>query len=456
MGVVLDGQDQVRGQVDSFVLEEKYLDESEITATISGQDVTTDIAAQSTVLALAGIIFLEDGLTAVGDGLTVTINNVAREKSVSGRTDENGAYSIANLDGQTFETTHVLTTAEVEANKIEDLDITTELLAVENRIFVVDGTVFLEDGVTPARSGLQILVDINGRENETATEDGAGYQVTFVDVLGTGILAKTGDEVTVKVTAVDLAEAKVVGAQSYTLKTVEIKAKRATIDVTTDLKAATKVLAVSGAVTLEKGKVIAPAGLKVVVGNAGITGQQSVTVDASGNYSVTFFDPLRIVAESGNQLEIMVTDSLEETFQSTHSLTAAEVKAGKAEINLETDLPARTNSLIVSGQTYLVGGEVKARSGLTVTILVGEAEGNGTTDGTGSYRVTLGDGTTAIAETDSEVVVTVNDGAKDRGSDSDRLTVADVITDLKQATNVLAISGSVLLEDGVTLVGSGL
>merc|ERR1712000_398913 len=194
-------------------------------------------------------------------------------------------------------------------------------------------------------------------------------------------------------------------------------------------------------------------------------GQQSVTVDASGNYSVTFFDPLRIVAESGNQLEITVTDSLEETFQSTHSLTAAEVKAGKAEINLETDLPARTNSLIVSGQTYLVGGEVKARSGLTVTISVGEAEGSGTTDGTGSYSVTLGDGTTAIAETDSEVVVTVNDGAKDRGSDSDRLTVdqvvgvqiaVDVITDLKQTTNVLAISGSVLLKDGVTLAGAGL
>merc|ERR1712098_346012 len=95
----------------------------------------------------------------------------------------------------------------------------------------------------------------------------------------------------------------------------------------------------------------------------------------------------------------------------------------------------------------------------------GETKGSGTTDGTGSYSVTLGDGTAAIAETDSEVVVTVNDGAKDRGSDSDRLTVdqvvggqiaVDVITDLKQTTNVLAISGSVLLKDGVTLAGAGL
>merc|ERR1712000_3140 len=194
-------------------------------------------------------------------------------------------------------------------------------------------------------------------------------------------------------------------------------------------------------------------------------GQQSVTVDASGNYSVTFFDPLRIVAESGNQLEITVTDSLEETFQSTHSLTAAEVKAGQININLATPFPSRTNSLTVSGQTYLVGGEVKAPSGLTVTVSVGETEGSGTTDGTGSYSVTLGDGTTAIAETDSEVMVTVNDGTKDRGSDSDRLIVdqvvggqiaVDVITDLKQTTNVLVISGSVLLKDGVTLAGPGL
>merc|ERR1712058_173498 len=101
--------------------------------------------------------------------------------------------------------------------------------------------------------------------------------------------------------AVDLAEAKVVGEQTYTLKTAEVKAKRASIDVTTDLKAATKVLAVSGAVTLEKGEVVAPAGVKVVVENTGIAGEKSVTVDASGNYEATFFDPLKIVAESGNQ-----------------------------------------------------------------------------------------------------------------------------------------------------------
>ena len=482
---VVDEQDQVRGQIAPFVLEEKYLDASETTATVSGQDVTTDIGARSEVLALEGTVFLEDGLTAVGDGLTVTVNNAAREKSESGKTDENGAYSITlldplltvaetddalsitvtNLDGQTFEATHVLTTAEVEASKIEELDITTDLLAVESRIFVVDGTVFLEDGATPARSGLQILVDINGQEKEAATEDGAGYQVTFVDVLGTGVLAKTGDEVTVKVTAVDLSEAKVVGTQTYTLKTAEVKAKRATIDVTTDLKAATKALAVSGSVTLEKGEVVAPAGVKVVVENTGITGEKSVTVDASGNYSVTFFDPLKIVAESGNQLKITVTDSLGEAFQSTHSLATAEVNVGRAEVDLETNLPARTNSLTVSGQTYLVGGEVMGGSGLTVTVSVGETKNDSTTDATGSYSVTLGDATSSIAKTRSKVVVTVSDGTRDRGSDSDRLTVAqvvdgqtavDVVTDLKQTTSVLAVSGSVLLEDGVTLAEAGL
>ena len=198
-------------------MEEKYLDASEVTATITGQDVTTDIGARSNVLALAGTVFLEDGLTAVGDGLTVSINNSVRGKSEAGKTDENGAYSITlldplaavvetddvlsititNLDGQTFETTQTLATVDVEAGKVNPLNVTTDLLAVESRIFVIDGTVFLEDGATPARSGLQILVNINDQQQKTATETGAGYQVTFVDVLGQGILAKTGDEVKV-------------------------------------------------------------------------------------------------------------------------------------------------------------------------------------------------------------------------------------------------------------------
>jgi len=482
---VVDEQGQIRGQISAFVLEEKHLDESEVTATISGQDVTTDIGARSNVLALAGTIFLEDGLTAVGDGLSISVNNASRGKSEVGQTDENGAYSITlldplatvaetddilsitvtNLDGQTFETTHTLTTSDVEAGKIENLHITTDLLAVESRIFVIDGTVFLEDGATPARSGLQILVNINDQQQKTATETGAGYQVTFVDVLGQGILAKTGDEVKVEVTAVDLAEAKVVGTQTSNLKTAEIKAKRATINVTTDLKAATKVLAITGSVTLENGQVVAPAGIKVAVENTGITQSTSVESGADGSYSGTFFDPLKIVAESGNVLNITVTDALGETSQLTHTLTTAEVNGSQASVDLATDLPARTSSLTVAGQVYLTGGEVKAQSGLTVTVAVGEAKSTATTDSTGAYSVNIGDGTTAVAKTKSKVTVTVNDGTKDRGSDNQRLTVEQVVagqvsvnvaTDLKQTTSVLAVSGSVLLEDGVTIASSGL
>merc|ERR1711964_342231 len=189
-------------------------------------------------------------------------------------------------------------------------------------------------------------------------------------------------------------------------------------------------------------------------------GSSSTTTEADGSFAATFFDPLSIVAETDDQLEISATDVDDTVYTQTHVVTSKEALEGQININLATPFPSRTNSLTVSGQTYLVGGEVKAPSGLTVTISVGETEGSSTTDGTGSYSVTLGDGTTAIAETDSEVVVTVNDGAKDRGSDSDRLTVdqvvggqiaVDVITDLKQTTNVLAISGSVLLKVGVTL-----
>merc|ERR1712000_320894 len=110
---------------------------------------------------------------------------LADPPSTVAETDDVLSITITNLDGQTFETTHVLTTAEVEASKIGSLDVTTNLLATENQLFVVEGTVFLEDGETPARSGLKILVDLNGEPSETATDVAAGYQVTFVDLLGT-------------------------------------------------------------------------------------------------------------------------------------------------------------------------------------------------------------------------------------------------------------------------------
>ena len=122
--------------------------------------MTTDLKATTKALSLAGTVFLEDGLTAVGDGFTVSINNSVRGKSEAGKTDENGAYSITlldplaavaetddvlsititNLDGQTFETTQTLATVDVEAGKVNPLNVTTDLLAVESRIFVIDGT----------------------------------------------------------------------------------------------------------------------------------------------------------------------------------------------------------------------------------------------------------------------------------------------------------------------------
>ena len=128
-------------------------------------------------------------------------------------------------------------------------------------------------------------------------------------------------------------------------------------------------------------------------------------------------------------------------------------------------MPDRTSSLVVSGQVYLVGGEVKAQSGLAVSVSVDDTTSTAITDSTGSYSVSLGDGIVSIAKTKSKVIVTINDGSEDRVSESERLTVEqvvasqlsiDVTTNLKQTTNVLAVSGSVTLEDGVTLAGSGL
>jgi hypothetical protein len=200
--------------------------------------------------------------------------------------------------------THTLTTDEVEAGQLK-LDVKTNFLARERQIFNVVGTVRFRDGDTPVPGGLQVLVKINASETPDVTEADGTYQVSFVDVLAAGIIAQTGDVVNVEVTALD--QSRVVGTAKHTLSTAEIKARLASrVDVTTDLQAplaTTNIFIVEG-VILNKDGSPAEAGLNVVVTVGGLT--ESAVSTAGGRYSVTFFDPLGIVAESEYPIEIRV------------------------------------------------------------------------------------------------------------------------------------------------------
>ncbi len=61
---------------------------------------------------------------------------------------------------------------------------------------------------------------------------------------------------------------------------------------------------------------------------------QMATTDTAGNYSVAFFDIGNIVASTGDTVSIEVTDTEGNVTEETHTVTAADISAGKATFNI--------------------------------------------------------------------------------------------------------------------------
>ena len=129
------------------------------------------------------------------------------------------------------------------------------------------------------------------------------YTLTFFEA--GGFAAETGDMLTVTASR-DGAE---VGAATYTLTSADVDAKRATVNVPTNIKASTSALSVTGTVYHEDGTVEMGAGLSVTVDNPGRVGDiLTATTDADGGFEVTFFSATGAVAETGDTLTVTVMD----------------------------------------------------------------------------------------------------------------------------------------------------
>ncbi|HIO81721.1 TPA: PKD domain-containing protein, partial [Candidatus Poribacteria bacterium] len=334
--------------------------------------------------------------------------------------------------------------------------------------FVVYGTVFQVDGQAPARAGLKVVVKLNDFEVETITESGGTYQATNVVLNSSVIIATTSDVVNVGVTATDIAVSRVVGTATHKLTTAEVKVQRVEINVTTDLKVASKVLSLSGQVYLDGGKIPAPDGLAITVSNVTRNQQISdVTIDG-GKYNITFLDlSNKIVVETEDELKITLTSGDGAVFEKTHAVSTGEVSAGKVEdLDVVTNFGATTKLLNVKGIVYREGGEVAGPAGLTVKVSVkgSRASQSAVTAGDGSYSLKLGNGIAFLAQTGSEVTALVSDAAGERGRGSIVLTTSAVvsgnailnaITDLGATTDTLAVTGKVY-NQGEQVIKSGL
>ena len=435
---------------------------------IGGIDVTVTIGEHPPQMETTGpdgtftaTVFMPGGVAArTGDIVTI----VAEDD-----TGERGSEEFV-LTNELLEDDDNLNDAVVSKDVITDIIATTPNLLVE-------GTVFLEDGLTAATSllregGLTLTVTNTTRSRSaTASADSAGaYDVTFFEP--GSIVAETGDDIVIEVQN-DAGE--VIGTTPHTLTTAQVDAGRANLDATTQLLADSVTLAVFGTVFLEDGLTAATSSLRdddltVVVTNADRSNVQGGgVVRADGGYTATLFNPPEIVAQTGDELtvNVEVQNSAGETVgpPTPHTLTTAEVAAQRVELNLTTDLIAMSQTLVVSGTVYLKNGDgdpvpatsnfVDGRLTVVVTNTDISVEGTGIVRDDGNYTVTLFNPPPDVAATRHQLIAEVqNDAGEVVGTANHTLTTAEVAakqvdgvnigTELLARINSLLVVGSVL------------
>ena len=212
----------------------------------------------------------------------------------------------------------------------------------------------------------------------------------------------------------------------------------------------TSVLVVEGKVYLEKGGMEASPGQIVKVANISSNISQEGKVDTKSWYNVMLSDSLQPVAQSGDQLEITVTDSAGETYQKTHDLTNSEIELGKVLLDLETDLPVKTGVLKISGQVYLQDGTSSVGDGVTVSVAINSLVEHTPTTSDGHYTVELGNGTVAVAATNDTVMVTASLNDQTYGSVKQVLLMEEVLAGKLADLNLISE-----LQQPVEMVNTG-
>ena len=385
--------------------------------------------------------------------------------SVSGfaEGDEIGSYSATYTAPMVeAEGTDVVTVHAADLTGVATVSLTPEPPVMVS-ILVVTGTVNKADG-TGSVPGVDVEVTVNDHAPVSTTTDGNGsYTVTMVDPGGNA--ASTGDIVSVVVTD----DGNVVGSVDEVLTNEDLDSDSpvVTIDVPTSIVSTTSALVVTGTVYHEGGSLPVGSGMGVSVMNNETGMTVAGMTDADGMYSVTFFDAAADVASTGDTLTVSVMADGAEIGSAEHMLSSAEVDAGQAMVDVNTNMKASTSTLVVTGTVYLLDSEVPAGAGLTVTVSNGDTgmEAGGMTDANGMYNVTLFSPSAPVAETGDVLTVSVAADGEEVGSASPSLTEAqiavqqamvDVNTSVPAESSVFNVTGTVYLEDGMSPAPAGL
>ena len=472
--VVTDADGNERGRDESVLTNEDLGDGD---SAVVQRDVSTDIVASTSALVVTGSVFREASEIAIADVFDISVMNTTRGSELADVTNDGGMYSVTFFDtsGAVAETgdmvavtasrggievgtmSHTLSSDEVEAGRVE-INVPTMIKASTSAL-AVTGSVYHDDGMLTVGSGMTVTVMNAGRELQASgTTDADGmYSVTFFSP--TDLVGETGDRLAVTV----MSGGTEVGSMDHMLTSAEVDAQRATVDVTTIVKASTSSLVVTGTAYFLDSEIPVGSGLTVVVLNTETMVETSAMTDANGMYSVTYFSPSAPVAKTGDVLNVTVMYDGAPAGSAAHMLMASEIDAQRAMVDVNTSVKAETSVFNVTGAVFLEDGMSHAPAGLTVKVTnVNQGvEAEGWTTGDGSYSVTLVSASMAVAKTADELTldVTVMADTAVVGTTSHTLTTDEVVArriggiDITTSvtadpTNLMVVTGAVGNPDG--------
>ena len=272
------------------------------------------------------------------------------------------------------------------------------------------------------------------------------------------------------------------GTETITVSTDGVS-KDLMLNLTPELPIEVSLIEIGGTVYKEDGEV--PANDVTVTVTVGSNSPEMDTTDADGSYSVAFVGPGTPAATTGNLVSVVVAGAnvvgldvngvghSRSQFPLVNDILER-VKVGESvTVNVTTDIviPERSVSLLtVQGTVFKEASTVSAGGGLEVTVTVGsQAPQMDTTDTNGFYSVAFVGLGTPVAKTGDPISVEVRDGSGVRGTNppppkeatlsnldlgiGDAATVIrNVDTNIKLASNLLVVEGTVYLKNGDTPV----
>ena len=413
-------------------------------------DLTSEPPIPVNIIVIEGVVYKEDGeIPADGAEVTVTVGSNAPETRT---TDADGGYAVTLVNplNPVATTGDMVSIAVAGANVVSlnvngtdqaggsfplvnailepvaagmsvMVDATTDIVIPPRSVNVLEvtGTVYKEDDTTSAGGGLDVSVTVGSMTQTTQTDTDGTYSVPFVELLNP---VATSHDIVVVVASDATGERG--RNDDEPIRNAELPVDAggsATIirDVTTDIGLTSNVLAVLGTVYLKNGDSehvpamshLREGDLTVTVANTTRNLTQSAIVDNAGEYSATFVNPLSTVAETGDVLELTVTnDAGENVGTVTHELTIANLQTARIDISIMSEQPAEVRVFAIEGTVIETDGSAAA-AGLAVSIRIdmGGTHVDVTTATTagGEYTYNFVDLTMAVAATGDVLMIDV-------------------------------------------------